>query len=294
MILPLLEAPSRDAYLQHVDDICRRNPDRKDWFRGKRKPWIVAGLVATASKVDPMWRAYARKNTNLAESGHYEDYAGVGQSKTLVAVILQLKQHMLDKVQKLENSDNFGVWHTWQDRTPKRRLGKAYAKRDSKNRKQADKRQKDLSLPFNPRNPYDHPANAEHMSNASSSPPASLPDTPLAIRSRTQTSADAQLYAEHMLGQETDNAQDDDNPFADAEHMPEAQSPPAPTCDEGHSQEDTCPAHADPDLSFLFERPVSPARRVSPLPSISQVSQREIRSTYAHHIPGICPPRAAN
>ncbi len=153
-ILPLLNAPSKDAFKQQVQSLCEEYPNRKDWFKGKLANWMIAGLVASASKVPSKWRTYAAKSTNIAESGHWEDYVAVGQKQSLLAVILGLRRHIMDKSFKLSLFSDIGVSHTYHNRTDMARICQAATRKDTTHRMQHQRRETDPDLPYNPQNPY--------------------------------------------------------------------------------------------------------------------------------------------
>lgn len=153
-ILLLLNAPSKDAFKQQVEALCQQYPNRKDWFKGKLASWIIAGLVPSASKVLSKWRTYAAKTSNIAESGHWEDYVAVGQKRSLLAVILALRRHIMDKSYKIALSQEYGVSHTYHNRSHMSRTRQALARKDREHRRQQQRREGEPDLPFNPRNPY--------------------------------------------------------------------------------------------------------------------------------------------
>lgn len=86
--MPLLNALSREEYKERIISLCDTYPNRKTWFRAKLQPWIMAGLVPALSKVQNKWRTYAEKNTNIEESGHWEDYVSTGMRVSLLGAIL--------------------------------------------------------------------------------------------------------------------------------------------------------------------------------------------------------------
>src|SRR6187549_1818708 len=59
----LWASPTEQDYLDGVLRICTAYPELKSWFRNKRSGWIIAGLVASCSKIPFATRALVSKNT---------------------------------------------------------------------------------------------------------------------------------------------------------------------------------------------------------------------------------------
>jgi hypothetical protein len=88
-IMPLLTAESKEDYLQRIEQLCSQYPNRTTWFQGKKVDWVISGLVPSVSKVHRQWRMFAAKNTNIEESGHWQDYTATGLRASLISVILR-------------------------------------------------------------------------------------------------------------------------------------------------------------------------------------------------------------
>ena len=228
----------------------------------------MAGLVATVSKVPTKWRAYAAKSTNLAESGHWEDYTSVGISCSLLAAILGLRRHIQDKTYKLEISSTIGVSSTWTNRTPMARMRKAYARKDRSYKTQAARRQQNPALPWNPQNPYDSPsaaASARHMRSMSADGTIEAASAAASTRHMRSMSADisadgtiespsAAASARHMRG----------IPSAGSRHS-EGSSDPFLSEDEDQSQEQD-----NNEVTFLYSQLATESNKERS-PSIKQV-----------------------
>ena len=90
MLHLLWEAGSITEYRKHIKELCTTYPELESWFKAKQKPWIVSALIQSESRVPGISWVYARKNTNLAESTHFEDNNATGRKLTLLGVILRL------------------------------------------------------------------------------------------------------------------------------------------------------------------------------------------------------------
>jgi hypothetical protein len=82
-------ATSKAEVLKLMQETETQWPETKNWFKGKRADWILAGLTQEASKIPISWWNNAPKHTGVSESSHYHDNEAVGRKQALLTAILR-------------------------------------------------------------------------------------------------------------------------------------------------------------------------------------------------------------
>jgi hypothetical protein len=83
------EAPSKEDVISQLDSLASVFPEISKWIKNKKKSWILSGLTPEQSKIPVKWWTFARDQTGISESSHFQDNNYTGRKQSLLAALLK-------------------------------------------------------------------------------------------------------------------------------------------------------------------------------------------------------------
>jgi hypothetical protein len=83
------EASSKEEVVRKLHGLAEIFPELRNWIKNKEKPWILSGLTPEQSKIPIQWWVYARDQTGIGESSHFQENNYTGRKQSLLAACLK-------------------------------------------------------------------------------------------------------------------------------------------------------------------------------------------------------------
>ncbi|KAI1406805.1 hypothetical protein F5Y13DRAFT_196782 [Hypoxylon sp. FL1857] len=148
-------SPSRARLVEIINAATRLYPKTANWWANKLPDWLQGGLCQACSKIDPVDWSNALKHTGINESEHFMVNNFTGRSISLLMAVKLLYKFISNREERFMLFKQLGVHHKQKNMSTEAYFIRRMKDWNENYRKQAERREQNPSLSFNPSNPFD-------------------------------------------------------------------------------------------------------------------------------------------
>ncbi|KAI2466462.1 hypothetical protein F4781DRAFT_434338 [Annulohypoxylon bovei var. microspora] len=148
-------SPSQARLLEVISAAIRLYPETKDWWENKLPSWLQGGLCQACSKIDPVDWSNALKHTGINESEHFMVNNFTGRSISFLMAVKLLHKFIKNREERLAVYEKHGIFHRQKNMSTEAYFVRKIRDWNGNYRKQAERRERNPLLSFNPSNAFD-------------------------------------------------------------------------------------------------------------------------------------------